>query len=386
LAKLLTHQIRVETEEENVTVTIGNDAGVPGGFAKLFNRILDSGAWARLSDAARAAYLPLVRFADQRNHFRVQMGQATLMRYSGLSRSSIKRAVKDLLASKLVVLIEQGGVTADGLNTSNLYQLMVPAEGRKKTPSAGPAPDGEGVQPRTPSRAKRGPGEGSKADPDPAPHRTRPGADRTEDGGVAGEPQYRNRTKELNIRPSRSEPAGGADESRSAAPGSSDAAALLEEKGVSADVARQLASDYPYERVVDVVATMEYRKARGRCDNPGGFLREALVKQWQTPRAVVDARRRAEAKLKQQAADEQARRGRAEEQARQQATTGDEESRLDRLILSLDDEELAILGESVLKKYQGNSAVLQVLTRRPPRQCRLMKMEIAAMLGGDGRR
>jgi len=379
LAKLLTHQIRVETEEENVTVTIGNDGGVPGGFAKLFNRVLDSGAWARLSDAARAAYLPLVRCADQRNQFRVQMGQSTLMRFSGLSRSSIKRAVKDLLASKLVVLIEQGGVSTDGLNTSNLYQLMVPAEGRKKTSPAGPAAIPVGVQPRTPSRVKPDPGEGSKADPDPALHRTRPGAEQTADGGVAGEPQFRNRTKELNIRPSRA----GVDELAAAVPGSSDAAALLEEKGVSPDVARELASAYPYERVVDVVATMEYRKARGRCDNPGGFLREALVKQWQTPKAVVDARRRAEAKFKQQAADEQARRTRAEEQARQQANAGDEESRLDRLIHSLDDEELTILGESVLKKYEGNTAVLQVLTRRPPRQCRLMKMEIAAMLGRD---
>jgi hypothetical protein len=290
--------------------------------------------------------------------------------------------VKDLLASKLVVLIEQGGVTADGLNTSNLYQLMVPAEGRKKTPAVGPPAGVEGVQPRTPSRVRPGPGEGSKANPDPAPHRTRPGADQPADGGVAGEPQFRNRTKELNIRPLPS----GSDERMSSAAGSTDAAALLEEKGVSPEVARQLASAYPYERVVDVVATMEYRKARGRCDNPGGFLREALIKQWQTPKPVVDARRRAEAKLKQQAADEQARRARAEEQARQQANAGDEESRLDRLILSLDDEELAILGESVLKKYEGNTAVLQVLTRRPPRQCRLMKMEIAAMLGRDGGR
>ncbi len=81
MAKLLTHQIRVETEEENVTVMIGGDGGIPGGFAKFFNRVVDCGAWARLSDAARAAYLPLVRFADQRNHFRVQIGQAALMKY-----------------------------------------------------------------------------------------------------------------------------------------------------------------------------------------------------------------------------------------------------------------------------------------------------------------
>ena len=47
--------------------------------------------------------------------------------------------------------------------------------------------------------------------------------------------------------------------------------------------------------------------------------------------------------------------------------------------------ELAILAESVLAKYEGNSAVLQVLTRKPPRDCRLMKMEIAALLGRTAR-
>ena len=118
-------------------------------------------------------------------------------------------------------------------------------------------------------------------------------------------------------------------------------------------MARQLAADYPYERVIDVVATMEYRKARGKCDNPGGFIREALVKQWQTPKAVVDARRRAEAKLRQQAADEQARAAAAEEQARQQATAGDEEGRVERLIAGLDDEELEILAGVGAEEVRG---------------------------------
>src|SRR3954464_4756249 len=153
VAKLLTHQIRVETEEENVTVMIGGDGGVPGGFAKFFNRVIDSQAWARLSDAARAAYIPLVRFADQRNHFRVQVGQAALMKYAGLSRSSVKRAMKDLLASKLLVLVEQGGVTPDGQNECNVYQLMVPAEPKSRVGgpavyNAGGATAGPGAGPR----------------------------------------------------------------------------------------------------------------------------------------------------------------------------------------------------------------------------------------------
>ena len=64
------------------------------------------------------------------------------------------------------------------------------------------------------------------------------------------------------------------------------AAVLLEEKGVETPIARQLAQTYPHDRIVDVVAAMEWRRARGKCDNPGGFIREALVKQWQTPTAV----------------------------------------------------------------------------------------------------
>ena len=86
------HHIDVQTDEELVTVTIGSDGGVPGGFAKLFNRVVDSEAWARLSDAGRAVYVPLVRFADHRNQFRVQIGRAGMMKYTGLSQSSIKRA------------------------------------------------------------------------------------------------------------------------------------------------------------------------------------------------------------------------------------------------------------------------------------------------------
>ena len=66
----------METGPEPVVVSIGErPAGeegtrahplVPGGFAKLFNRVIDGGAWASLPDAGRAIYVPLVRFADGR--------------------------------------------------------------------------------------------------------------------------------------------------------------------------------------------------------------------------------------------------------------------------------------------------------------------------------
>jgi hypothetical protein len=147
---------------------------------------------------------------------------------------------------------------------------------------------------------------------------------------------------------------------------------------VDASVARQLAGAYAHERIVDVIATMEWRRARGKCDNPGGFIRDALVRQWETPQAVLDARARAEARLRAEAAERLARAAAVQ----QQASVQDDEARVERLIASLDDDELQILAQSVLAKYDGNAAVTAVLTRKPARQCRLMKMEVAAMLGG----
>lgn len=380
------HLIDVKTDEEIVTVTIGSDGGIPGGFAKLFNRVVDSEAWARLSDAARAAYLPLVRFADHRNQFRVQLGRAAMMKYTGLSQSSIKRAIKDLIAQKLIVLIEQGGVSASGENESNVYQLLVPAESAAAraraaqghvhgTPTPSPAVHPPGVPVRTPTRTVIEPPVSPPANPPAARDRTPAGGHAAQARGFTAGPQLRTVDKEISK--TASTPRLPADVPSSLA---DRAAVLLEQQGVEASVARQLAEAFSHERIVDVVATMQWRQARGKCDNPGGFIRDALVKQWQTPRAVLDARAKAEARLKAEEGDRQARAA----AARQEAQVGQEESQIDHLIASLDEEELALLAQSVLAKYQGNAAVTSVLTRKPPRESRLMKMEIAAMLRVQG--
>ncbi|QOV89462.1 helix-turn-helix domain-containing protein [Humisphaera borealis] len=392
-APLHSHQIRVDTAEELVTVQIGGEGSVPGGFAKFFNRVVDSEAWAHLSDAGRAAYIPMVRFADHRNQYRVQIGQASLMKYAGLSRSSIKRAIKDLLQSKLLVLVEQGGVTPDGRNESNLYQLMVPVDprprlGTPETPTAIPwthrsaagmardealRPNPLPVQPRTPSRFEVEPTAGPAENPVAGRSRTPSGARRTHPGTVTADPQLRS-IKEVEDNNTSSRLPQPVVPVREA---STDAAALLVENGVEAPVARKLAGEFPVSRIVDVIDTMRFRAARGKCDNPGGFIRDALVKQWQTPRAVVDARAKAEAAEKSRIASE---RQRQAEQAKV-ATVNAEDRQTEQLIAALDDDELEMLAMEVLKKYDGNTAVLAVLTRKPPRQCRLMKMEIAGMLG-----
>jgi hypothetical protein len=157
------------------------------------------------------------------------------------------------------------------------------------------------------------------------------------------------------------------------------AAVLLEENGVEPAVSRALANEYPYERIVDVVATMQFRRSRGKCDNPGGFIRDALVKQWQTPKAVTDARARAQARIKSEARLREHR----EIEGQRAAAVDQEQSRIDRLVDSMDDDELGILAEAVLAKYRDNPAVTRVLTRTLPRNCRLMRMEIAAQLGGS---
>jgi hypothetical protein len=383
-----THQIHVQTDEDLVTVQIGGEGSVPGGFAKLFNRVVDTQAWARLSDAARAAYIPLVRFADHRNQYRIQIGQAALMKYAGLSRSSIKRAIKDLLASRLLVLIEQGGVTADGRNESNLYQLMVPVEGRAggptgsgssdrvstRTTPGGPVADPQGELARAPTRFSTEPPVGPRSDRQPVAERTASPFQRTPSGRSASGPQLRS-ISEIKDNSTRSAPG-----SLTAARWNDspiDAAAFLEENGVERPVARQLAATYPPQRIIDVVETMQYRRARGKCENPGGFIRDALVKQWQTPQSVIDARSKAEARARAEAAADSARQAERVGVANVDA----EQRKVDQLIDALDDDELEMLAMEILKKYDGNTAVLSVLTRKPARQCRLMKMEIAALMG-----
>lgn len=367
------HHIDVETDDPFLTVTIGSDGGVPGGFAKLFNRIVDSESWARLGDAARAVYIPLVRFADHRNQFRVQMGQAALMKYSGLSRSSIKRAIRDLVTHRLIVVVERGGVSEMGLNESNVYQLLVPAASRRK-PAEDSLENPQGVQPQTPSSLSNEPSPGSPLSRPGGHERTETGRSWTGDGGAATDPQYRNNSKEISNRAGRLQIPPPSPQC--------DAAALLEKCGVESAVARRLAEAYPHARIVDVIATMEWRRARGKCDNPAGFVHDALVRQWQTPKSVFDARARAEARLRSEAAELKTR----AQTAREAAVASDDDSRVEKLLASLDEDEIQILSESVLRKYEGNAAVSAVLTRKPARECRLMRMEIAALLQGGAQR
>ena len=461
-----THQIRIETEEPGVTVRIGDDrpaatgamsagamsavppadgapAAVPGGFAKVFNRVVDGGAWAGLPDAARACYLPLVRHADAREGFRVQVGQAALIRLTGLSRSSVKRGMKALLDSRLVVVVAEGGVTDDNRNESNVYQLLVPPAPTRPAADAGhdapadayddtPVParcatvrppaqrppaafdaepesfegdefthdfdaDNAGagspvdlppVRGRTPSPSGGGPTARPPSAPRSDLRRSPAPVRRWAEPPSAGGPLLRATLSDPSnppaaahrgspTPPTQTPPARPA---RSTGGAAADSVELLLGAGVSADVAAGLAEAYPAGRIAEVVETMEYRRERGTCGNPGGFVREALRKKWPVPRAVLDRRERAEADRRRAATEERSRRRAESERASAEAVALADEARVESAVASLDDDELAELAAAVVDRHRDNPAVVAVLTRRPPRQCRLMKMEVAAML------
>ena len=121
-------------EAENSESAFGGDDGgsggragrVEGGFAQLFNRVIDCGHWAALPEAARACYIVLVRFADPRKNFRVAIGTQAMIKHTGLSRSTVKRGLKALQEARLAVVVRAGGVDGDGNNRSNIYQLINP--------------------------------------------------------------------------------------------------------------------------------------------------------------------------------------------------------------------------------------------------------------------
>ena len=87
-----------------------------------------------------------------------------------------------------MVLIEQGGVNADGENESNVYQLLVPTESRKKArvTDQSRTPRGSACEP--PPGPQPNPRPGRLTTPDPVPLRTAAGVQAGRDGGPAAAP------------------------------------------------------------------------------------------------------------------------------------------------------------------------------------------------------
>ena len=373
------HRIEVETGDEPVRVTVGEEAGgrekqfrVAGGFTMFFNRVIDAGVWAALPDAARAVYLPLARLADSSPQgFRAKAGVMALTKLSGLSRSSVKRGLKALQEARLVVVVQQGGVAADGTNRPNVYELLVPEA------------DGGSVQPRTPSRSKRDPAAGSPADPTPVQRRAEPGS--------AGGPQTKSPSQtsfphgagcgvedEGQADPTpgrlpRIEPSASSKSAATAAAcGDEDnpaeaAAEGLRRWGVDPAEAAALAAEHGAARVSRSLAEARRLRGAGKLRSAAGFLRWHLAESdgaadGPTPAADDWSNRQATAR-------------RAESAAAEADRGGD-----DALVDALSDADLDELAAAVRDRHAARPAMLRLLTAKPPRDSRLMRAEVAALL------
>ena len=150
----------------------------------------------------------------------------------------------------------------------------------------------------------------------------------------------------------------------------------MEGIGIDAPTARRLAAAHPPGRIADALATMEHRRSLGRCASPAGFVVEALSKNWPVPAAVAAARGRAAAA---RAKAELLERERSARTARD-AALAEGVAAADAAVDALEPDEFDALVAAVHARHADNPAVLNILRRKPPRESRLMRAEVAAML------
>jgi hypothetical protein len=153
---------------------------------------------------------------------------------------------------------------------------------------------------------------------------------------------------------------------------------ILRECGIDETVARR---NSVAMTLVDAMALRIMQKRMKRLTNPGGWANKRI----QLREISDDARAEARRALAARAAGGGAAPAPAPESAfhrsqREAAAIEAADRRLDAIVASLPEDRLASLAAAVLAKYAGNVAMTSVLKRKPPRECRLMKMEIAAIL------
>ena len=332
------HRIDVETEHEEVRVTLGPKPAkkacpVAGGFTMFFNRLIDNGLWADLPDAARAVYLPLARLGDATagGSIRSRAGLASLMRWSGLSRSSVKRGLKALQDKGLIAVVRRGGVGADGVNRPNVYELLVPE----------PA-DREGGHRRTDPVAGD--------DPTPRPLVDRPSGRRRPGPPSAAEPHPRGLPETPPPTPGCVEPSA---EER--------AVELLGRWGIDSTEAAGLVAEAGPGIVSKCVADARALREAGKLRSAAGFLRWAIRERGEGDRGsgpIEPARSAASAA----------------------ASSFPEMESGDDPVDGLDDAALGALAERVLAAHADRPAMVRLLTAKPPRHSKLMRAEVAALL------
>jgi hypothetical protein len=146
-----THRSIVESDSPLVVTTADElrtayQRAIPGGFSKLFNRLIDSGAYAQLSVPAQRIYPVLVRLAnfDREEQFVFDGSIRSIAKRTGCNLSTAVRGLRDLAAAKLMVKLVDG--TGEPGRVSSRFQLLIPqpdpkteAGGYPKTGSRGDA-------------------------------------------------------------------------------------------------------------------------------------------------------------------------------------------------------------------------------------------------------
>lgn len=149
---------------------------------------------------------------------------------------------------------------------------------------------------------------------------------------------------------------------------------LLRVWGIDPATAQDLAATHAPGQVLAAVALARQAKSSGRVRNAAGYIVRCLENGLtaQGSRALPSLATPAARQAREQAE-------RRQEEARAARSVAAEDARID----ELDDGTLDCLVERVLSIHAGRPAMLRLLRARPPRESRLMRAEVAALLGGQ---
>lgn len=145
------------TEEDLQKISAGS---IPGGFSKLFNSVIDSGAFARLPVPGQRVYVVMARLAnhDRTGRFVFNASVGQIAEAIGSNRRTAIDGTKSLIENMLLAVVGKPAIST-GLATR--YQLLIPGHPSAETES--------GVVPkRNQGQCRNGTSTGAEMEPAPS--------------------------------------------------------------------------------------------------------------------------------------------------------------------------------------------------------------------------
>lgn len=108
---------------------VEDERSIPGGFSKMFNRAVGSGALSRCSQSGQALYPFLVWLADQAHQFTISdASHVYLQKITGMSQNTIRGGLQSLRDNHLLHVIREARrpTATHPLGQAAAYQLLVP--------------------------------------------------------------------------------------------------------------------------------------------------------------------------------------------------------------------------------------------------------------------